>query len=306
MSCIRTVNLTKYYKALFKSNAIKALDELNLNVKDNSIFGLLGPNGAGKTTLVKILLGITSLSSGEAYLLNSATSNYLVREKIGFLPENHRFPLHLTGEEILKLILRLNGKKAKSQQNKIDYLLKVVEMEKWRNVKLKKYSKGMMQRIGIAQALINDPTLCILDEPTDGVDPKGRKEIRDVILNLRDEGKSVFINSHLLSEIEMVCDEVAILNHGKLIKQGNVQDMLTSEKEFKIELESTPEINLLDSLSDYKQIIQQHNNHIVITTSEIALLNEIIDIIRKNRINIKSILPNQLSLEDYYISVIKD
>ena len=198
-----------------------------------------------KTTLIKILLGIVFPTSGKAKILDEDISNYQIRKKIGYLPENHKFPNYLTGEEVLVHFSKLNGLELDKKSSKITEFLNLVKMEKWRKAKIKKYSKGMLQRIGLAQAFIHDPDLIFLDEPTDGVDPIGRKEIRDILIELKNRGKTIFINSHLLSEVELVSDKVAILNEGKLVKYGTVDELTINKQICEIKTESTlPEIIL--------------------------------------------------------------
>ena len=234
MNTIEVSDLTKIYRSARKKNDIRALNNFSISIESGSVFGLLGPNGAGKTTLIKILLGIAYPTSGKAKILGQSIYDYKIKSRIGYLPENHKYPNYLKGEDVLKYFGRLSGKDDKFLSSKINELLAVVKMEKWRKTKIKKYSKGMMQRLGLAQSLINDPELIFLDEPTDGVDPIGRKEIRDIILQLKNEGKTIFLNSHLLSEVEMITDRVAILNNGELIKEGTVQDLTTDKETYEI------------------------------------------------------------------------
>jgi ABC-2 type transport system ATP-binding protein len=227
MSVIETKNLTKEYSSKsFSKKKILALDKFSFNVESGEIFGLLGPNGAGKTTLIKLLLSIVFPTEGEALIFDKNISDVNIKSKIGYLPENHRFPGYFTAEKVLYYFGGLSGVSSRILKNRIDELLKLVNLEKWKKTKVSKFSKGMMQRLGIAQAIINDPELIFLDEPTDGVDPIGRKEIRDIMLDLKSKGKTIFVNSHLLSEVELVCDRVAILNKGVLIKEGLVEDIL--------------------------------------------------------------------------------
>lgn len=204
---IETTELTKVYRSSFGNKSVNALSEFNIEIKKGMIFGLLGPNGAGKTTLIKLLLGITFPTSGSAKLLGEDISDYKIKNKIGYLPENHRYPAYLTGGEVLRFFGSLSGMKGQSLNERIDELLKVVKLEEWKKTKVKNYSKGMMQRLGLAQAMLNDPELIFLDEPTDGVDPIGRKEIRDLLISLKTQGKTIFLNSHLLSEVELITEQ---------------------------------------------------------------------------------------------------
>ena len=305
MIAVQTENLSKVYKSSFGSKQVLALTGLNLEVGKGNIFGLLGPNGAGKTTLIKILLGITYPTTGSAKILDEDIANYQVRCKVGYLPENHKYPSYLTGENVLKFFGRLSGKDDKDLYGKINKLLDLVKLEKWRKTKIKSYSKGMMQRIGLAQALINDPDLIFLDEPTDGVDPIGRKEIRDLLMHLKDEGKTIFLNSHLLSEVEMITDRVAILNKGVLLREGKVSDLTEKREEYKIEIDVNGENkNLIDVISS-ALILNIKGNSLAVKVADVSELNGIIDNLRKNCINIKSILPQKETLEEMFISLIE-
>src|SRR5690554_3065997 len=212
MNVIETSGLTKVYTSSFGKKKVEALIDLNLSVSHGTIFGLLGPNGAGKTTLVKLLLGINFPTAGNAKILNEEPDNYLIKSRVGYLPENHKYPSYLTGGEVLNFYGRLSGIDGIELSRKIDELLELMQLRKWKKTKIKAYSKGMMQRLGLAQAMINDPELIFLDEPTDGVDPIGRKEIRDILLQLKNKGKTIFLNSQLLSEVELITDRDGILN----------------------------------------------------------------------------------------------
>ncbi len=181
MNVVTVNELTKVYHTGMKKGGITALDSVSLHIEPGEIFGLLGPNGAGKTTLFKLLLGISSITSGEATLLGNTPSNPKSRMKIGYLPENHRFPEHLTGLGLITLTGRMYNLKEDVIAQRADELLETVDMTKWADTKMKKYSKGMLQRVGLAQSMINDPEVLFLDEPTDGVDPVGRAEIKKVM-----------------------------------------------------------------------------------------------------------------------------
>lgn len=299
MPVIETIQLTKVFKG-----KITALDEVSLSVEQGSIFGLLGPNGAGKTTLVKILLGIIFPTSGTGTLLGEPLSSVKAKECIGYLPENHRYPDFLKGGDVLEYYARLSGvRKERRQRNKAE-LLKLVNMEKWENTKLKKYSKGMLQRLGLAQAMINDPDVLFLDEPTDGVDPIGRKEIRDVLQHFKEEGKTIFLNSHLLSEVEMICDGVAILDKGKLVRTGTVQELTAATKTYRL---ATSRISkdVQSSLEELTLKMEEQNGFLQLTVASQKKLNAIIDHLRKNDVDIKSVIPHKQSLEESFIEILQ-
>jgi ABC-2 type transport system ATP-binding protein len=218
-------DLAKVYRGGLFRKRVQALNGVSLDVPRGEIFGLLGPNGAGKTTLIKILLGIVRRSSGSASVLGHVAGDRRGRRSIGYLPESHRIPHHLTGNTALEYYGQLSGMPLAEIRGKRDGLLDTVGLGKWGRTPVKNYSKGMQQRLGLAQAMLHDPDLLILDEPTDGVDPVGRAEIRDVLFQLKDRGKTVFLNSHLLQEIELVCDRVAILHAGLVRHVGPVREL---------------------------------------------------------------------------------
>lgn len=218
MSAIRTENLTKEFKDKFFINRrpTKALDNLNLQVERGEIFGYLGPNGAGKTTTFKMLLGLIYPTSGTAQILGTDVKKVKSKTQIGFLPEQPYFYDYLTAEEFLDFYAQLFRLNKATREKKIARLLETVDLEKAAMMQLRKFSRGMLQRIGIAQALINDPELVIFDEPLSGLDPVGRKRIRDIIFHLKGEGRTVVFSSHVLSDVEAICDRVGILVNGKL------------------------------------------------------------------------------------------
>lgn len=300
MYVIETQELSK----TFSRGKITALDGVSISVEQGIIFGLLGPNGAGKTSLIKILLGILFPTSGSATLLGRQVNDSKVKEKIGYLPENHRYPDFLKGGDLLDYFARFAGvEKNRRIKNKVE-LLKLVNMEKWENTKLRKYSKGMLQRLGLAQAMINDPEVLFLDEPTDGVDPIGRKEIRDVLLRLKEDGKTIFLNSHLLSEVEMICDQVAILDKGKLIRIGTVEELTTATKTYQFKTSKVSDATLT-KLQNHALKLEQHNGYFQATVASQKKLNAVIDLLRDNNIDIKSIIPHKQSLEDSFIEILK-
>ncbi len=223
MSVIATDNLVKHY------GRIEALRGVSLTVQRGEIFGLLGQNGAGKTTLVKILLGITTLTDGRARLLDEPVGTPAVRRRIGYLPEDHRFPDYHSGASLLDFYGALLDVPAAQRHKRIPQVLELVGLKGRMHYKIRTYSKGMKQRLGIAQALMHEPEVIFLDEPTDGVDPVGRRHIRDLMQALKGEGKTIFLNSHLLGEVEQVCDRVAILQRGDLIRIGDIAT-LTRQK----------------------------------------------------------------------------
>ena len=224
-----------YVDGLFRRRQLEALRGVSFRVERGTIFGLLGPNGAGKTTLIKVLLGIVHKSGGTAMLMGYPAGDRRGRRSVGYLPETHRIPRHHTANSALEYYGALSGMRGRDIRNRRPVLLKLVGLGDWGQAPVKKFSKGMLQRLGLAQALMHDPQLLVLDEPTDGVDPVGRSEMRAILRRLTDEGKTIFINSHLLQEIELVCDRVAILVKGEVRREGLVE-VITRRQETELEL----------------------------------------------------------------------
>ena len=224
-------NVSKVYR-----KRIHALRDVSMTVRRGEIFGLLGPNGAGKSTLVKIMLTVVRPTQAEGTLLGKPIGYKPVLRQVGYLPENHRFPRYLTGRQVVEFFSALAGVDRKTRRRRAAELLTTVGMDGQADRRISEYSKGMMQRIGLAQALGADPDLVVLDEPTDGVDPSGRRDIRQVLIELRERGKTVFINSHLLSELESVCDRVAILVRGQIARQGTIDELTIAKQCFLFEI----------------------------------------------------------------------
>ena len=300
MTAIETTSLSKVYVSSFGKKKVQALNELNLAIDKGTIFGLLGPNGAGKTTLVKLLLQIIFPTFGSAKMLGEDINNYKLKKLIGYLPENHKYPSYLKGDEVLRFFGKLSEIDGKNLDKKTDELLELVKLSQWKKTKVKAYSKGMMQRLGLAQALINDPELIFLDEPTDGVDPIGRKEIRDILVELKSRQKTIFLNSHLLSEVELITDRVGILNKGKLLREGTVKELTEKKEEYKLVIENTSEDLELGSAT------KQTDGSYLVKVSGINELNRIIDNIRSKSILLKEIVPLKSTLEEMFISLINE
>src|SRR5215203_1514297 len=227
-------NVTKVYKG-----KVQALRGIEMRVRRGEVFGLLGPNGAGKGTLVKIMMTVIRPTRADGTGLGKPVGHKPTLARVGYLPENHRFPRYLTGRQTLHFFGALAGMPRAARHRRSAELLDTVGMAEWADRPVATYSKGMMQRVGLAQALANDPDLVLLDEPTDGVDPVGRREIRDVLSAVRAQGKTVFINSHMLSELEMICDRVAILLGGAVARQGTMDDLAAAKQRYEIEFVPT-------------------------------------------------------------------
>jgi ABC-2 type transport system ATP-binding protein len=304
-TAIEITGLTKVYSSSFGKRKVEALSDLNLNVPEGTIFGFLGPNGAGKTTLIKLLLGIIFPTSGSAKILGGEINNYSIKSKIGYLPENHKYPTYLSGGEVLQFFGKLSGLDGLELDKKIDEKLELVQMTKWKKSKVKTYSKGMMQRLGLAQAMLNDPKLIYLDEPTDGVDPIGRKEIRDILIELKNDHKTIFLNSHLLSEVELITDRVGILNKGKLLREGTVQELTEKKEEYKISVEGSIE-SLPAEVKQEANFSSMGGGYYSFRVADTQGLNRILDLLRNNGVIIKEMVQQKNTLEDMFISLIKE
>jgi ABC-2 type transport system ATP-binding protein len=227
---IETASLEKIYRPSWRGREVRAVMNLSLRVPAGVKYALLGPNGAGKTTFVKMLLSAVHPSAGWARLYGTDSRLPEARRPVGYLPENHRFPTYLTGYGMLDFYGALSGLPPRTRRERIPQFLELVGLANWGPVRIKKYSKGMLQRLGLAQALLHHPKLLILDEPTDGVDPAGRREIREILNRLASTGVTIFINSHLLSEVESFCEYVAMMRKGELVLEGKISDLLGSAR----------------------------------------------------------------------------
>lgn len=223
---VRVTNLVKDFPVGLGFRKRRVLSDVSFRAHEGEIFGFVGPNGAGKTTTLKILMGLVRPTSGTAAILGRNVAESEFRDQIGFLPENPYFHTFLTAREILDFYGRLSGVEARHRAARVDELLALVHLSHAADMRLKTFSKGMLQRVGIAQALIHDPSVVFLDEPMSGLDPIGRREIREVILSLRSAGKTVFMNTHILSDVEMICDRVAIIVKGAIRREGTLADLV--------------------------------------------------------------------------------
>jgi len=298
-NAIEISNLTKDYIG------VRALDNVSFGVRQGECFGLLGPNGAGKTTLMKILLNLISPSSGSVRIFNQSVSNEHIREKIGYLPENVKIYGFLKGNEFLDYQGNLYGMERNRKKKRIEECLKVTGMHNDRFRKIGEYSKGMTQRVGLAQALLNEPELLLLDEPTVGLDPISNKEIRNVLLELKEAGVTIFINSHLLSEIEMICDRVAILHRGHLIKVGTKQDLTTRGELVELRVEGINDV-LVHKLMEVSSQLQSEGNLITLTPKNVKAISTIPEIIINHGGKLLSLVTRMESLEDIFYRLIKE
>jgi ABC-2 type transport system ATP-binding protein len=282
---------------------VYALRGVSMRVHRGEVFGLLGPNGAGKSTLVKIMMTVVRATRCEGSLLGDPVGHKPTLARVGYLPENHRFPRYLTGRQTLDFFGAMSKVPRAVRRKRIDELLERVGMKDWADRKVGVYSKGMMQRVGLAQALMNDPDLVLLDEPTDGVDPMGRRDIRDVIVSMRQRGKTIFINSHMLSELEMICDRVAILVGGLVARQGTITELSALRQRYEVELAS-PLDGAFESLRRIHPSLEVVGNVLRLNTTEAVDVQPLIDLLRQQGATIRRVELVRPSLEELFIEAV--
>jgi ABC-2 type transport system ATP-binding protein len=325
----------RYAGRLFKPG-VHALRGVTMQINHGAIFGLLGPNGAGKSTLVKVLMTVIRATRAHGTVLGRPVGHKPTLARVGYLPEHHKFPDYLTGAQVIDFYGALAGTPRSERRRRAGELLELVGMSRWSGTRIREYSKGMRQRVGIAQALVNDPDLVVLDEPTDGVDPVGRREIRNVLIEIRNRGKTVLLNSHLLSELEMVCDRVAIMVKGKVVRQGTIGELTIDQARYEIELAvAKPE----DSVEIFRstlpvpvqqtefqagaatglakrvgyagtlasgEVVEIDHNVLRVRTTDPAVVQPLIDNLRARGIVIRSFRPFRPSLEDLFMEAVTD
>jgi len=280
-----------------------AVKGLTLQVLQGEVFGFLGPNGAGKTTSMKMLLGLTAPTSGAASLLGKPVGNREVMAHVGFLPEHFRFQEWLTAGEFLTLHGQLLNMQKNDLDQRMDELLERVGLTDFRNKQLRTFSKGMLQRIGLAQSLLNRPALVFLDEPTSGLDPVGRRLVRDIIHEIRAQGTAVFLNSHLLSEIEVTCDRVTFIQHGEVVRVQDLKALNTEQTSVTIRV-SQISAESIKGLEQWGKDIHVDGEHITMVIHSEALLPEITRYLVEQKGEVFAITPNRMSLEDIFIETV--
>jgi ABC-2 type transport system ATP-binding protein len=303
MAAIELLNLEKtYYVGFWRKQPKRALRPLTLTIEEGEVFGFLGPNGAGKTTTLKLLMGLASPSAGTARILGMDLDDARVKAQIGFLPEQPYFYDHLTAEELLIYYAQLSGVPPKGRAAKVAQLLERLGLGDAARSQLRKYSKGMLQRVGLAQAILHDPKVVFLDEPMSGLDPMGRREVRELIEELRDEGKTVFFSTHILSDAEALCDRVAVIHQGELRGVGAVAQ-LTAQSQGKVEIifcaRSVPAG--LTSLGAQARVSGEMVNAVIREEQQDAA----IEVLRRENARLISLTPVRSSLEEYYVQKLR-
>ena len=312
---IQAEGLGKTYRdGLIRRRSFQALTGLDLEVPEGEIFGLLGPNGAGKTTFIKILLGIIRKSAGQASVLGHPAGSRDARRQIGYLPEQMRIPRHLSGETALEFYGSLSGMKVSEVRERAPKLFELVGLAGRSRDLTRKYSKGMVQRLGLAQALLHEPPVLVLDEPTDGLDPRARAEMRQVLARLKDQGVTIFLNSHILQEVEMVCDRVAILHLGQLRYSGSVDDIgarlraQDPEREsFQVDMALQGPPDEIPSLFDGCENVTFQpgkETEVSLSVNDQGEIDALVDRIRQHGISLVKLQRHRVSLEDAFLSII--
>lgn len=308
MAIVEIEQLTKDYEVGFwRKRKVRGLDGLTLSVEQGEIFGFLGANGAGKTTTLKVLMRLTFPTAGKAKILGEDIDNVRMHQRIGYLPENPYFYDYLTAREFLEYCAELFGQHKVARKRNAEELLSRVRLDEKRwNTQLRKFSKGMLQRVGLAQALINDPEIVFLDEPMSGLDPIGRREVRDLIASLRDAGKTVFMCSHILSDIEVLCDRVAILKKGKLAHMGRLNDLRqqqTQENHVEIVVTETDVPSITAQLKTAEKfVITETPGGVRIQAHEESDVDEVLGALRRVSGKLVSVQPLRQSLEELFVN----
>jgi ABC-2 type transport system ATP-binding protein len=296
--------VSKTFRIGIRRKKIQAVTDINLKVLRNEIYGFIGPNGAGKTTTIKLILGLIWQDKGEITIFNTKNTDSSAKKRLGFLPENPYFYDYLTLYEFLDLSAQLFDLTDAERKERINYLLSKLHIEHWSYYHLRKLSRGTLQRAGIAQALINKPELLILDEPMANLDPIGRRDVRDLLIELKKEGTTIFFSSHILSDAEMLCDKVGIIFNGRMISEGKLSDLLKEEiKAFEVIIKGINK-NIVEEKFG-KTLTTQEDNLLIYIPDENAL-DTLQQFVAQQKGRILSIVPTKSSLEDYFIDKIKE
>lgn len=302
MNAIETEKLGKEHRIGFWRKRVCALSQLDLTVHEGEVFGYLGPNGAGKTTTLKLLVGLLHPTSGKVRILGRPPGDVRIQQQVGFLPEQPSFYEYLTGRELLNFYGQLLGLDRPTRRERVERLAGQLRIESALDLQLRKYSKGMLQRIGLAQALLNEPRVVLLDEPMSGLDPIGRREVRDLLLRLKSEGRTVFFSSHIIPDVEVVCDRVGILVGGRLVAQGPIDEILGVRiASIEVTVSQVPQevMGVLDHLLVAQPI--PRGERLLLTVKDEGALAELLARLLEDKAVIHAIAPHRESLEEYFI-----
>jgi ABC-2 type transport system ATP-binding protein len=302
-AAIEIEGLTKVYG--FGSERVRAVDSLDLTVEEGEVFGFLGPNGAGKTTTVQMLMRIIFPSGGSARLLGLPLGDVEARRRIGYLPETFHFHPFLRAMEFLDFQGRLYGMDGRERAARIPEVLEQVGLSDSATARIRTFSQGMLQRIGIAQAIINRPRLLFLDEPTSALDPMGRRDMRDLILKLRDEGTTIFLNSHLLSEVEMTCGRVGILNKGSLVRLSGTQELISPAPCVDVRLEGMTD-ELLGRIKEMAAGVEHEDDHLSVMLESEEQVKQLANLIMDSGVTLREFTPRQRPLEEAFLQVMEE
>jgi ABC-2 type transport system ATP-binding protein len=294
---IQTSNLRKVFDRKV------AVEGLTLDVRRGEIFGFLGPNGAGKSTSVKMLLGLTAPTAGQATVLGCPVGDVKIRRRIGFLPEHFRFYDWLTAAELLNVHGRLYGMTEAQRRERIPALLDLVGLSEHRRQRVREFSKGMLQRIGLAQALLNEPDLVILDEPTSGLDPGGRRLVRDIIKAQRERGAAVLLNSHLLGEVEVTCDRVAFIKHGRVLESRRMDALAAGETRVRLRAGNLND-EVLSGLARWASAVTPNGHRFTLTVPSADVLPEVTRYLVAHSVDLYELTPEKKSLEDLFLEIV--
>jgi ABC-2 type transport system ATP-binding protein len=299
---IEFAGVTKIYQRRFRGGRLAALSDVSFEVARGEVCAFLGPNGAGKTTSMSILMGFIYADHGQTRVFGYKPGDVKAKERIGFVPENFAFYRYLKAEKLLQFHLRLSGRSSAEPAALIDSLLVKVKLDGYKALKIGKYSRGMVQRLGIAQALLGDPELLVLDEPTSGLDPAGRKEVRDMILALKAEGKTIFLSSHILAEVEQICDRVIIIDRGRLVRAGPLQQMLAEGNRVEIVVDQLPE-DLELAVKERGGSVEREPNRVRITVDG-GQKRAFAEMLWAGGCDVLSLTPAKSSLEEMFLKLV--
>jgi len=301
---VETEGLTKVYQPGLGKTGVLALKDLTLTVEQGEVFGLVGPNGSGKTTCLKILLGLIYPTKGKARLFGKSVFDLSVKDQVGFMPEAPYFYDHMSGEGLLNYFATFFGMGRRQRKARVEELLHLVGMHERRRMVLRHYSRGMLQRIGLAQALINDPSLLILDEPTSGLDPIGSYQIRGLIRELKKRGKTVLLCSHLLGEVEALCDRVAVLHRGNMLACGQMKDLLPVPEKATVIAGGLSE-EALGELKGRAQVVGPSDGVVEVLAQNPEEANSVVDFVRGHGGEVYEIVRSRQTLEEFFIRAVR-